>query len=304
MITSVVSLDESWAEFIRTRRPGLRDKLITQYVPFVRFVVSRLGIPSTGILDIEDLVSYGTIGLINAIDRYDPGRGVRFEAFATPRIRGAVIDQLRSLNWLPRSAVARIRQIESAFARLEQRLGRFASEEEIAAEIGVTVPRYRQMLLEMSTNVLSLDAPLGTVSQEDELVALSDLLEDRDTIGPADYTERRELLEALCTAIEGLPERERLVLLLYYQEELTMKEISRIVGVSESRVCQLHMQAIVHLRILLNGYRAGATAGMETQQAIRSWKSKSCRAQSRSARVVRTNNLVTRDRTRSQQKAS
>lgn len=303
MITSV-SLDESWAEFIQTRRPGLRDKLITQYVPFVRFVVSRLGIPSTGILDIEDLVSYGTIGLINAIDRYDPGRGVRFEAFATPRIRGAVIDQLRSLNWLPRSAVARIRQIESAFACLEQRLGRFASEEEIAAEIGVTVQRYRQMLLEMSTSVLSLDAPLGTVSQEDELVALSDLLEDRDAVGPADYTERRELLEALFIAIDGLPERERLVLLLYYQEELTMKEISRIVGVSESRVCQLHMQAIMHLRILLNGYYAGAAGGMEGKQSVLTWKSRQCRAKSRTARVARTTNLVTRDRTRSQRKAS
>jgi RNA polymerase sigma factor for flagellar operon FliA len=303
MITSV-SLDESWTEFIQTRRPGLRDKLITQYVPFVRFVVSRLGIPSTGILDIEDLVSYGTIGLINAIDRYDPGRGVRFEAFATPRIRGAVIDQLRSLNWLPRSAVARIRQIEGAFARLEQRLGRFASEDEIAAEIGVTVQRYRQMLLEMSTSVLSLDAPLGAVSQEDELVALSDLLEDRDAVGPADYTERRELLEALLTAIEGLPERERLVLILYYQEELTMKEISRIVGVSESRVCQLHMQAIMHLRILLNGYRAGAAGGMAAQQAVLSWKTKQCRAKSRPARVTRTSNLVTRGRTRSQRKAS
>lgn len=303
MITSV-SLDKSWTEFIQTRRPGLRDQLITQYVPFVRFVVSRLGIPSTGILDVEDLIGYGTIGLINAIDRYDPDRGVRFEAFATPRIRGAVIDQLRSLNWLPRSAVARIRQVESALARLEQRLGRFASEEEIATEIGVTVPRYRQMLLEMSTSVLSLDAPLGTVSQEDELVALSDLLEDRDAIGPADYTERRELLETLSTAIDDLPERERLVLLLYYQEELTMKEISRIVGVSESRVCQLHMQAIVHLRILLNGYRAGTTEGMEAQQATVSWKSKPCRTQSRSARVVRSSPLVTRERKRSQRKAS
>lgn len=303
MITSV-SLDESWTEFIQTRRPGLRDKLITQYVPFVRFVVSRLGIPSTGILDVEDLVSYGTIGLINAIDRYDPGRGVRFEAFATPRIRGAVIDQLRSLNWLPRSAVARIRQVESAFACLEQRLGRFASEEEIAAEIGVTVPRYRQMLLEMSTSVLSLDAPLGTAPQDDELVALSDLLEDRDAIGPADYTERRELLEALCTAIEGLPERERLVLLLYYQEELTMKEISRVVGVSESRVCQLHMQAIMHLRILLNAYRAGVAGGIEGKQGVLSWKSRQCRVKCRPARVARANNLVTRDRTRSQQKAS
>src|SRR5256714_14240344 len=154
-------IDDIWSEFVVTRHSQLRDELITEYAPLVRFVVSRLGIPPTTLLEADDLISYGMIGLINAIDRFDPSRGVRFEAFATSRIRGAVIDQLRALNWLPRSAVARIRQIESAFASLEQRLGRFASEEEIATEIGVTVPRYRQMLLEMSTSVLSLDAPLG-----------------------------------------------------------------------------------------------------------------------------------------------
>ena len=303
MITSV-SLDESWTEFMQTRRPGLRDKLIIEYVPFVRFVVSRLGIPSTGILDLEDLISYGTIGLINAIDRYDPERGVRFEAFATPRIRGAVIDQLRSLNWLPRSAVARIRQIESAFANLEQRLGRFASEEEVAGEIGVSLPRYRQMLLEVSTIILSLDAPLGGVMQEEELVALSDLLEDRDDVGPADYTERRELLDTLSNAVESLPEREKLVLALYYQQELTMKEISRVIGVSESRVCQLHMQAVMHLRMLLSGYRSGLAAGISAQQALLSWKSKKCRSQDKPERTAHKGNVVTSARTGSQRRAS
>src|SRR6266571_6478290 len=124
-----VIIDDIWAEFVVTRHSQLRDELVTEYAPLVRFVVSRLGIPSTSLLEADDLISYGMIGLINAVDRFDPERGVRFEAFATPRIRGAVIDQLRQLNWLPRAAVARVRQVESTLAMLEQRLGRPATEE-------------------------------------------------------------------------------------------------------------------------------------------------------------------------------
>src|SRR5712692_10233800 len=151
MVVSAM-IDDIWTEYVTTRRPELHDELITEYAPLVRFVVGRLGIPQTSLLEADDLVSYGIIGLINAVDRFDPARGVRFEAFATARIRGAVIDQLRTLNWLPRSAVARIRQLETALATLEQRLGRPATEQEAAAEIGVPLDRYRQMLLEAATS--------------------------------------------------------------------------------------------------------------------------------------------------------
>src|SRR6202165_5944821 len=142
-----VIIDDIWAEFVATRRSQLRDELITEYAPLVRFMVSRLGIPPTTLLEADDLISYGLIGLINAIDRFDPSRGVRFEAFATARIRGSVIDQLRVLNWLPRSAVSRVRQIEATLASLEQLLGRPPTEKEAATEIGVSVERYRQLLL-------------------------------------------------------------------------------------------------------------------------------------------------------------
>ena len=250
---ALVMKDDVWMEFVATRRPELRDEIILAYTPLVRFVVGRLGIPATSMLDAEDLVSYGMIGLINAVDRYDPMRGVRFEAFAMSRIRGAVIDQLRVLNWLPRSAVARVRQIESALANLEQRLGRPAKEQEAAAEVGVTTQRYRQMLLEVGIVVLSLDAPLGSLSQDDEVASLGDLLEDARTLGPDEQVERTELMNALIAAIDHLPERERLLLSLYYHEELTMKEISSLMGVSESRICQLHMQAVLRLRTALNG---------------------------------------------------
>lgn len=254
MVLSAV-IDELWLEYSQTKRTELRAELITHYTPLVRYAVGRMGIPQTSLLDADDLVSYGVIGLINAIDRFDPSRGVRFEAFATSRIRGAVIDQLRVLNWLPRSAVARVRQIEVALAQLEQRLGRPAKELEAAAEVGVSLQRYRQMLLETGIVVLSLDAPLGSLMQEDEVTSLSDLIEDLTLPGPAQQVEQQEIMELLNTAVEHIPERERLLLSLYYHEELTMKEISRIMNVSESRVCQLHMQAILRLRAALHLYQ-------------------------------------------------
>lgn len=244
-----MTIEETWVEFVATKHAKLRDELIVHYAPLVRFVVSRLGIPPTSMLEAEDLVSYGTIGLINAVDRYDPERGVRFEAFATARIRGAVIDQLRVLNWLPRSAVSRVKQVETALATLEQRLGRPAKEDEAAKELGVTSEKYRQMLVEAGLSVLSLDAPLSMFAQDDELMTLSDLLEDSATLSPADATEKKELLTMLGSAIDRLPERERILLSLYYIEELTMKEISKVMDVSESRVCQLHTQALVRLRV-------------------------------------------------------
>ncbi len=259
MVTSA-NIGEIWTEFIATRRQELRDELIIEYAPLVRFVVGRLGIPQTSLLEAEDLYSYGIIGLINAVDRFDPARGVRFEAFATARIRGAVIDQLRALNWLPRSAVARVRQIETALATLEQRLNRPATEREAAQEIGVTLERYRQMLLEVGIVILSLDAPFGSLSLEDEVTSLSDVLEDARSVDPAEEVEQHEATTLLNTALERLPERERLLLSLYYFEELTMKEISKVLNVSESRVCQLHMQAILRLRAALNVQQDAGTS--------------------------------------------
>ena len=262
-----VEVEILWAKYVAQRTFELRNQIITLYSPLVRFIVGRLGIPPTGLLDAEDLVSYGMIGLISAIDRFDPTRGVRFEAFASVRIRGAVIDQLRSLNWLPRSAISRVRLVESALAILEQRLGRPAKENEVAEEIGVSTERYRQMLLEMNATVLSLDAPLGSLLQDDEVTSLSELLEDQSSPGPVEQTEHQELTDTLGVAIDHLPEREKLLLSLYYQEELTMKEISKVLSVSESRVCQLHIQAIMRLRSALHTYRYGEKGQADVLEA-------------------------------------
>ncbi len=240
--------DAAWMHFVRTRDPAWRERLILHYVHLVRFVVGRLGIPATSTLDAEDLVSFGLIGLINAIDRFEPERGIKFEAYATARIRGAVIDQLRALNWMPRSAVSRSRQLERLLAELEQRLGRPATEDEIARECGVSIDRYRQMLAEAGTSILSLDAPIAPSRPEDDMTSLSELLEDPNAPSPANEAEQREQREHLIQAIKRLPARERLLLSLYYDEELTMKEISQVMHVSESRVCQLHAQAVLRLR--------------------------------------------------------
>lgn len=251
-MSASATTSDLWTRFAATRDPALRDKLITTYAPLVRFVVGRLGIPPSCMLDADDLLSCGTIGLINAIDRFDPARGSRFESFATARIRGSVIDHLRSLNWLPRTAMARIRQMEYAIANLEQRLGRPPREEEIAAEANISTSRYRQMLQEAGTIVLSLDAPLGPLAQEEGLTSLADLLEDERSPEPDELVETQELMALLRVALDELPERERMLLALYYREELTMKEISKIMNVSESRVCQLHIQAILRLRNALD----------------------------------------------------
>jgi len=260
------ALSDVWTQFVASRDPALRDKLIKEYTPLVRFVVGRLGIPPSCLLDMDDLLSCGMIGLINAIDRYDPSRGSYFESFASVRIRGAVIDHLRSLNWLPRTAMARVRQIEYAIANLEQRLGRPPLEEEVAAEACVSPARYRQMLQEAGTIVLSLDAPLGPLVQDEGITSLADLLEDEHSPGPDEQVEVQEMLTSLHVAIDQLPERERLLLALYYHEELTMKEISKIMNVSESRICQLHMQAILRLRNALQIQQSAATTRHSRRQ--------------------------------------
>ena len=254
-----VMIETCWAEFIETRNPRLRAELITTYIPLVRMIVNRLHIPESGALEIDDLVSHGMIGLINAVDRYDPSRGVCFEAFATQRIRGAVIDQLRTLSWLPRSALTRMRQIETVMSTLEQQWGRSVSEQEIAETLGITLGRYWQTMQEISTTIFSLEAPLGISPLDEEAITLYDMLEDRVTLEPPLWLERRELMQSLRAGMQRLPERERLLLTWYYWEEQTMREISHKLAVSESRVCQLHAQAVLRLRALLNNTSEPAT---------------------------------------------
>ena|SRR5579884_2045167 len=247
-----------WNSFVAHRDPKLREQIIVQYAPLVKYVVGRLEINMPTIVDSDDVISYGTLGLIDAVERFDPTRGIKFETYAIARIRGAIIDALRSLDQIPRTARQRAREIEAAMAELEAKLKRPPTDEEVAGHMGMDVDRYREAIVRTNVVTLSLDSLLSTDDDEGPGGTKPYAFEDRDSPDPLAATERREMEKALILAVRNLPERERLVLSLYYYEELTMKEISRVMEISESRVCQLHAQAILRLRSTLRSHQAAA----------------------------------------------
>lgn len=252
----MAAVDETQALWQRYRASGdreARDRLILTYAPLVKFVAGRVGASLPAHVDEQDLVSYGLLGLISAIERYDPDREIKFETFAIARIRGAIIDELRSLDWVPRSVRTRARQIEHAIATLEKELMRAPTDEEIARKLGISLPELEESLHEISrTSVAALDelwSPSGTGDQ----ISLIDTIEDASGPDPELSLEETEVREALAEAISALPEREKLVVTLYYYEELTLREIGEVLGVTESRVSQLHTKAILRMKAHLAG---------------------------------------------------
>src|SRR5215216_2848826 len=255
MSTAVVQQEWNetlWNNYVAKHDPKLRERIIVQYAPLVKYVVGRLAINLPTIVDSDDVISYGTMGLIDAVERFDPTRGIKFETYAIARIRGAIIDALRSLDQIPRTARQRAREIEAAIVELEAKLKRPPYDEEVAAHLGMEVDKYREACVRTNVSTLSLDSLLSTDDDEGPGGGMrAYAFEDRDSPDPVSTTERRELEVALVQAVKNLPERERLVLSLYYYEELTMKEISKVMEISESRVCQLHAQAVLRLRATL-----------------------------------------------------
>ncbi|HEV8461351.1 MAG TPA: RNA polymerase sigma factor WhiG [Gaiellaceae bacterium] len=246
-----------WLEFRRTNDKGLRDRLILTYAPLVKYVAGRLGSGLPAHVDEGDLVSYGLLGLIGAIERYDPGRDIKFETYAIARIKGAIIDELRALDWVPRSVRSRAREIERAIAELEAKLGTAPTDEQIAAKIGITVEELEDSLTDISRSSIAALDELWSVSDGDQ-VSLMDTIEDESGPRPAEALDETETREALADAIARLPEREKLVVTLYYYEELTLREIGEVLGVTESRVSQLHTKAILRLKARLAGAAARA----------------------------------------------
>jgi RNA polymerase sigma factor FliA len=244
---------ELWQDYRRTGDRAIRDRLILTYAPLVKFVAGRLGATLPSHVDEQDLVSYGLLGLIGAIERFDPDREIKFETYAIARIKGAIIDELRSLDWVPRSVRTRAREIERAIASLERTLMRAPTDEEIAAKLELTLPELEESLAEISrTSMAALDE-LWTPSGGGEQVSLVDTIEDQAGPDPEISLETTELKEALGEAIARLPEREKLVVTLYYYEELTLREIGEVLGVTESRVSQLHTKAVLRLKARLSG---------------------------------------------------
>jgi RNA polymerase sigma factor for flagellar operon FliA len=242
-----------WLEFRRTQDKGLRDRLILTYAPLVKYVAGRLGSGLPAHVDEGDLVSYGLLGLISAIERYDPERDIKFETYAMARIKGAIIDELRALDWVPRSVRSRAREIERAIGELEARLGRAPTDEEIAQKIGISVDELEESLTDISRSSIAALDELWSATGEGDQVSLLDTIEDTSGPRPAEALDETELREALADAIARLPEREKLVVTLYYYEELTLREIGEVLGVTESRVSQLHTKAVLRLKARLAG---------------------------------------------------
>jgi len=247
-----------WLEFRRSGDKALRDRLILTYAPLVKYVAGRLGSGLPAHVDEGDLVSYGLLGLISAIERYDPARDIKFETYAIVRIKGAIIDELRALDWVPRSVRSRAREIERAIAELEAKLGRAPNDDEIAGKIGISVDELDESLSDISRSSIAALDELWAVSGEGDQVSLLDTIEDTSGPRPADVLDETDLRETLADAIARLPEREKLVITLYYYEELTLREIGEVLGVTESRISQLHTKAVLRLKARLSGVRATA----------------------------------------------
>ena len=241
-------LGRHWHGFKSTADDESREKLILHYAPLVKYVASRVatGLPAS--VEQADLVSYGMFGLIDALTKFEPGRGNKFETYAIPRIKGAIIDELRAMDWVPRSIRFKAREIEKAHTDLESMLKRQPSEQEMAERLGITRRELHDVVSQISfVSVLALDELVSVGADRGEQVSLIDTLADRG-IDPTMGVESQETRGLLAAAINELSEREKIVVTLYYFEGLTLAEIGEILGVTESRVCQIHTKAVGGLR--------------------------------------------------------
>lgn len=247
-----VTVTSLWSVFKETGDRGARERLILHYAPLVTMVAGRVGAGLPSSVEQADLVSYGMFGLIDAIEKYETDRAVKFETYAGSRIRGAIIDELRAIDWIPRSVRTKARAVDRAYAELEGELRRSPSEGEVAARLEIGVGELRAVFTQLSTvNVAALDDLIGFGSERGDSLSLIDTLEDPAATDPAGNVEAQETKRLLARAIERLGEREKLVLVLYYYEGMTLAEIGRVLGVTESRISQMHTAAMQRLRASL-----------------------------------------------------
>ncbi|NLM40796.1 MAG: FliA/WhiG family RNA polymerase sigma factor [Firmicutes bacterium] len=244
-------IEELWRRYKKSNDAQARDELIEEYIPLVKFVAGRLAMNLPSSVEVGDLESFGFFGLLDALEKFDADRNTKFETYATTRIRGAIIDGLRSLDWVPRSTRSKARLVESQIYELTNDLGRTPTNEEVAQALGLSLDEYYGLLSELKgANLFSLDEAAASEQAGDNLKIL-DLVVDQGLL-PDQQILEKESVEELAAAIEALSEREQLVLALYYHEDLTLKEIGHVLQVSESRVSQIHTKAIMTLRSRLS----------------------------------------------------
>jgi RNA polymerase sigma factor for flagellar operon FliA len=245
--------DQLWRDYLAGKSPATRESIILKYAPLVKYVAGRVAIGLPANVEFDDLVSYGVFGLMDAIEKYDPSRGIKFETYAIARIRGAILDGLRSNDWVPRSVRQKAKELEKICAVLENRLGRSATDQEISKAMNLNLHDFYELLSEVScTTLSSLDELWMVNSNEEDSVRVLDLVRNDESEDPLQHVEIEEIKATLAANIDYLPEREKMVIALYYYEGLTLKEIGEIMEISESRVSQIHNKAIFRLRGRLN----------------------------------------------------
>ncbi|MGI8512611.1 MAG: RNA polymerase sigma factor WhiG [Solirubrobacteraceae bacterium] len=244
-----IELKDLWRRYRSDGDEKARERLVVAYSPLVKYVAGRLSSGLPAHVEEADLISYGLGGLISAIQRFEPEREIKFETYAIPRVRGAIIDELRTLDWVPRSVRARAREIERANATLEHKLQRAPTDEEMSADLGIEVSEFQDSLIQISNSTIAALDELWTVSDSSgDQVSLLGTLEDPHAADPAAAADASDLKDRVADAIARLPEREKLVIALYYYENLTLREIGEVLGVTESRISQLHTKAVLRLR--------------------------------------------------------
>jgi RNA polymerase sigma factor FliA len=249
-----IELKDLWSRYKGDGDQQARERLVLAYSPLVKYVAGRMSSGLPAHVEEADLISYGLLGLISAIERFDLEREIRFETFAVTRIKGSIIDELRSLDWVPRSVRAKAREIEQTNAKLEHKLRRAPTDAEMSESMGVTQEEFQASLVKIAnSSVVALDE-LWTVSDSSgDQVSLLDTIPDPDAADPARELDLTDMKDSLADAIARLPEREKLVIALYYYENLTLREIGEVLGVTESRVSQLHTKAVLRLKSKLQG---------------------------------------------------
>ena len=251
------SEQELWEEYKKTHNHKIRDFFIKQYAPLVKYVAGKVAMGMPQNVEFDDLVGFGVFGLFDAIEKFDPAKHVKFKTYAVTRIRGAIFDELRSIDWVPRSVRQKTREIENAVHKLESSLGRAATDGEIAKELGMTTSEFQKTMLKVSgTSILSLN-DLWYSGDENDKVSIEDSIESPNSLNPDTIVEKEEIKRVISEAIHELPEKEKKVLVLYYYEDLTLKEIGQVLEVTESRISQLHTKAIMRLRAKLTSLKKG-----------------------------------------------
>jgi RNA polymerase sigma factor FliA len=249
-----LELKDLWRRYKEEGSEPAREKLVVAYSPLVKYVAGRMSSGLPAHVEESDLISYGLIGLINAIERFEVEREIKFETYAITRIKGAIIDELRALDWVPRSVRARAREIERVHAKLEHRMHRTPTDDEMARELGISTEDFQEALVKISNStVVALDELWAVSDASGDQVSLLDTLQDPDAPDPQQLLDASELKDRLADAISALPEREKLVIALYYYENLTLREIGEVLGVTESRISQLHTKAVLRLKSRLQG---------------------------------------------------